>query len=157
MTNKILIATVCAIIGGVVFLAAGYLAGVGLERGQTGFRLEKLEKTINVLNSLSSSKIIASIVAFGEVTKISDRTVTLTYGTENLPIRIKEDAKVFSFILPAPNNKGEQVISDIPEQKNAEFKDIKLGDNLNVSIKILLEGQVEGLSVIIFPPFPGAR
>ncbi len=160
MNNKILIVSICIIIGGIVLLGFGYLAGISLEQEKTGPQLEKLEKfekMINVLNSLNSSKIIASIIAFGEVTKISDRTVTLTYGTENLPVRIKEDAKIYSFIMPAPNNKGEQVISGIPEQKNAEFKDIKVGDNLNVSLRILPEGELEGLSVIIFPPINQTR
>ncbi|MBU4274882.1 hypothetical protein KKE19_03665 [Patescibacteria group bacterium] len=157
MNNKILIVSICAIIGGVVLLGVGYLVGVGLEKDKTGPQLEKLEKAANILNSLSSLKIIASTIAFGEVTKISDRTITLTYGTENLPIRIKEDAKISSFILPAPNDKGEQIISDIPEQKTAEFGDIKVGDNLNISLRILPDGEIEGISVIIFSPFNTAR
>jgi len=157
MTNKILIIGISAIIGGIVFLGAGYLVGVGLERAETGPQIEKLNKAADILKVLSSLKVIPSVIAFGEVTKISNRTVTLTYGTENLAIRIKEDAKISSYNMPAPNDKGEQIISDIPGQKNAEFKDIKIGDKLNVSLKILPDGEIEGLSVIIFPSFNTVR
>jgi len=148
----IAIIVIIVLIGGAILLGAGYLAGVSLEKERTApdlEKLEKLEKINNVLNSFNSLKVIPSIVAFGEVTEISGRTVTLTYGAENLPIKIKENAKISSLTALVPDVEGGQVV---PEQKTVEFKDIKIGDNLNVSLRLLPEGELEGLSVIIFPP-----
>ena len=154
MNNKILIIGISAVIGGIVLLGAGYLAGISLEKEKTKSQLEKLERATSALNSLSSSKVIPSIVAFGEVTKISGRTITLTYGTENLPIRIKEDAKIYSFNTPTP---GQETPLTGPIQTESTFEAIKAGDNLNISVKVSPDGELEGLSVIIFLPFNNAR
>ena len=141
---NIFIKIICLIICGAVLLGIGTLAGVNFQEQKTTPRIAELEKMENMIKILSSSKVIPSIVAFGQVGEISGRTVTLTYGTESLAIPIREDAKIYSF-------SGTTNQKTPPEQKTAEFKDIKVGDKLNITLKILSNGEIEGLSVIIFP------
>lgn len=125
-------------------LGIGCLAGVNFQEQKTASRIAELEKMENMVKILASSKVIPSIVAYGQVASISDKVVTLAYGTESLAIPIREDAKIYSFVTSA-SQQGP------PEQKKAELKDIKIGDNLNVSLRILPDGGIEGVSVIIFP------
>lgn len=146
--NKI-INIVCLIVAGILLLAVGAFGGVLLERKVINPKFEKMDTIAEEINS----KLIISMVAFGKVAKISDRTITLTYGTENLAIRIKEDAEILSFNAPVLNDKGEQVSPGVPGQKNAEFKDIKIGDNLNIRLNILPDGELVGVSVMVFPGF----
>lgn len=149
MNNKILIVVVVIIFGAVIFSAGGYFAGVFLEKEKTGSQIEKLEKLTSVTSLLSSSKLIVSIIGYGKVTDISGRKITLTTGSESLQVSIREDAQMYSFVAPAF---VEGKISEISAQKVIKFEDIKVGDNLNVSTKMLADGQMEGLSVAIFSP-----
>lgn len=129
MANKILIIAILAVIGGAVFLGAGYLAGIGVKQEQP----KNFEKTVNAVKSLSSSKVVPSITAMGKVTKISGRNITLTNGEESIEIYIKDDAKIYS------------------SQKESNFGAITVGDNLNIRIKISPDGQIDGSSVVIMP------
>ena len=147
MDNKKTIILVFLIIAGVVFLGVGYLGGVAIEKQKVSPQLEQLveqlEKVAKTIKALSS-KTVTSIVVFGEVTKISGRTITVTYGTESIDIPIKENAQIFSL----ENLVGESVIP----QKKIEFEEIKEGNNLNVSINVLPTGELEGIAVVVFPP-----
>lgn len=141
---NILIKVICLIICGAVLLEIGCLAGVNFQEQKTASRIAELEKMENMVKILASSKVIPSIVAYGQVASISGKVVILAYGTESLAIPIREDAKIYSFVT-STNQQGP------PEQKKAELKDIKIGDSLNVSLRILPDGGIEGVSVIIFP------
>lgn len=143
MDNKKLIILISLIIAGVVLLGIGYLGGALVEKQKVSPQLEQLEKTAKTIKMLSS-KTVTSIVVFGEVTNISDRTITVTYGTESIDVPIKEDAVIFSF----ENLTGEGV----NPQKKIEFGEIKKDDNLNVSIRVLPTGELEGVALIVFPP-----
>jgi len=106
-----------------------------------------------------SSKLIQSIASYGKVSKIEGRNVTLTFEGESLTIKVREEALIFSFTQTlgrsltgeaAPLKKGDTVITT---RQKVELKDIKLGDDLGINIKLLPDGQLEGQFITIVPPF----
>ena len=142
MINKSLTITLL-IIGVIVILALGSLGGILFQTQKTAPQLEKSGKLIEVM----SSRIIPSVVAVGEITNISGRTITLKPHTNEekpltLSIEITKDAELSSFVFSIT---GEEI----------EFKDIKVGDNVNVSLKILSDSSFQGTSVIVFPSISG--
>lgn len=110
---------------------------------------EKDQKTESAIKALSS-KVVPSIVSYGEVANIEGRNITLNYGGDSLIVRVKDDAQIFSFAQTAPLKKGD--IAATTRQK-VEFEKIKKGDNLNIIIKLLPDGQLEGQMVTIMPSF----
>jgi len=133
MDNKKTIILVSLIMLGIVFLGVGYFAGVTLEKQKMVPELEKITKAAKILNAINS-KVIPSPIAFGEITKISGRIVTLNYAGESLDISVKDNAQIYSF------SQG---------QKQIDFSQIKVGDWLNITIEVLPDGQVQGLSVAV--------
>lgn len=148
MNSKNLIIVVSIIVGVAVLFGVGYLLGVLSERGKTGPQIESLEKITGITSSLSSSKLILSIIAYGKVTNISGRTITLAMGIETMQITIRQDAQIYSYTTPTA---VQGKVPEFPAQIPAEFKDIKIGNNLNINAKMLPDGQLEGLSAIILP------
>jgi len=125
----------------IVFLLIGLVLGMGFISKQGN--LVKKE----IVNSLSS-KVITSVVAYGRVEKIEGRNITLSNLGNNLLITIIDSAPIYAFdthSVTETKNKASQ------NQKVVAFDDIKAGNNLNVSLKILEDGRVQGLSVIILP------
>ena len=143
MSKQILITIICAVLGAIILLglgySAGYLAALTLEKGKTGSQIEQLEKAADTLKILGSSKIISSFTAIGEVTKINERDITLESSGDILTIHIRDDAKIYS------------AMSD--KRQQTDFKDIKKGDTLNISLKLLSNGQIEGQEITIIPVF----
>ncbi len=142
---------ILSIIGGIVILAVGCLGGILFQKQKTASQLEKSGK----LTELTSSKIIPSIVAVGKVTNISGRTITLRAHTSEeepltISIEIANDAKLSSFVFPTAKE-GEESVLGAPTREEIEFKDIEVGSDVNVSLKILPDGSFKGISVIVFP------
>ena len=135
---------VSILVGLVIFLGVGYILGVYSQQKINGQKIESLEKTKNIF---SYSKLINSIIAFGKISNISGRTITLTSETDTLEITMRANAQVYSFT--APTSTGGQ-LTGIPSQNIAAFEDIKVGDNLNVNMRMLPDGTFEGASAIIF-------
>lgn len=98
----------------------------------------KLNIARNVIKSLSS-KVVPSIVAFGKVSKIDGRNITLDYNGDSITISIINDAQIYG--------------SSGQDGQTAEsFENIKMGDNLSVNLKVLPDGQLQGQSIIILNP-----
>jgi hypothetical protein len=133
--NKISL-TVLFIIGGLVFLVAGAGLGILYQTQQTAPQLEKINTAVKFL----SSKTVPSIVAYGQVANIDGRNLTLAFNGDNITIAINEDATVNSFVK---NEAGTMA------QKKSDFSQIKKGDTLNITIKVLPDGQIQGVSVIV--------
>jgi len=153
MPKQILITIICAVLGAIVLLGLGYSAGyfavLTSEKGKTELQIEQLEKAADALKTLSSSKVISCFAVLGEVTKIDGRDITLKSTGDSLTIHIKEDAKVYS---SAKNGSfGTGATSSVQQQ--VEFKDIKKGDFLNIGVKLLPDGQLEGQVINILPVF----
>ena len=139
MKNKDLI-PILLIIGMIIVLAVGFVAGILIQKQTTVPQLEKALKLID----LAESDIIQSITAGGEVTKISDRTITLTIGEESLAVPIAEDAEIISFIPPP-------IEGEPAQRKEINLTDIEVGSFLTVNLKILPDGGFEGTTVFVFP------
>lgn len=137
---------ILVIVAAIIFAAGGGLGYIlqknpGSSSGADGGALATLGTTLK-------SKAINSISAFGNVTNISGRTVTLTYNKETIQIKMRDDAKFYTFV----QTKDPKTNKTISKQQAAKFTDIKIGDNLNVSVKITADNKLEGSSAIIFAP-----
>jgi len=82
-------------------------------------------------------------VAYGQVSKVEGRAVTLTYGGNTLAINVKQDAPVYSFAQAAG--------AAAPTQQKVDFSAVKVGDSVNIVLKMLASGDLEGQQVIILP------
>ena len=151
MNNKVLIIPVVIIIGLGIFFGGGYLLGVSQENKRLEPQIESLGKLADVSAALTSSKLITTIIAFGKVTSVSGRIVTLAARNESLQVSIKQDAKISSLVSPTATDGS---VSGFPQEMAVEFKDIKVGDSLNINMKMLPDGQLEGSLVVIFPVAP---
>jgi len=96
-------------------------------------------EAVNIL----SSKIITSVTAYGRITKIDGTNVTLNSLGEDLIILIPDSARVYSFLTAD----GKQAST----QQIVKFEDLKIGNSINVSLKLLPSGKFEAASVIILP------
>lgn len=140
--NKIL--TIIVVLAIAIFV-------VGSVVGWTAKTFYKAESLEDVVKNASAEQIkvadmmklnaVSSIRIFGKVTSILGRTVTMAYNKETMQIAINNDAVVFSIDYNQPK----------PTQKKSEFKNIKVGDSLNVGLKVTDKYQIQGTSVIIYP------
>ena len=135
--NKIGIITL--IIVGVVLFVAGGVVGIFYQIQKDAPQALKAETT----NSLASA-VIPSIVAYGNVTRIEGRNITLSNSGDSLAVDVKDGAQVISFTNGAGSATG-------PVQQVASFNDVKVGSTINISVKVLPDGQLRGETIIILP------
>jgi hypothetical protein len=96
----------------------------------------------NVANliGLLSLKTVPSITAFGQVSKIEGKNVTLFFNGDSMTIPVISSARINS-VDSSKNN----------AQQEAKFENIKVGDALSVGLKVLPDGSLQGTSVFIMP------
>ncbi|MCX6721059.1 MAG: hypothetical protein NT026_00425 [Candidatus Staskawiczbacteria bacterium] len=89
-----------------------------------------------------SSKVVPSITAYGKVTSINGNKITLSSGGDSIIMNVIENVPVFSSMqqIGLPNAQN---------QPKLGFKDIKKGDILNITLKVLPDGQFLGQEVVI--------
>ncbi len=121
----------------VVFILGG---GVGMLFSSQGGANQITPAQEGVLKILAS-KVIPSIVAYGEVTNISGKNVTVSYAGDSATVTVADNAQVYSFL--------QQAGSAAPNQQKTDFAAIKKGDTLNIALKLLADGTLQGQSVII--------
>ena len=139
MNNKI---NSTVLISGLVCLVLGVGIGLLYKTLQTSHQQlspQQIEKTTATIKDLSS-KIILSSVAYGQVSKIEGRDITLSYNGDSIKINITENIPIYSF---TNDSAGKSV------QKKVDLKVIKIGDTLNITIKVLPDGQIQSQSVLI--------
>lgn len=141
MKKETLIAIV--IIGGLILLGIGY--SVGLSSGQKAVKEVKAP-----LAELLASKVIGSLttIATGEVTEISDRSLTLSAEGDTLTILIRENAPIYRLVPP------EEKTPKIPQpvvREEMNFEEIKVGDRVNIFCQLKADASLEGIEVIILP------
>ena len=124
--------------GGVVGILYQAQGGIGQLAGQD------MSGTVRQL----SSKVVPSIAAYGIVTNISGRTVTLTAQSDSMVITVRKDAQIYSFVPSASDTAQKNTSSS----RKITLADVKPGDNASINIKVLPMGQIEATSVIILPP-----
>jgi len=141
--KKTILITIGIIILVLIIGSIGYQ--IGLKGGLGLFFGGKSGRASTEILALVKSKVVQSqwASARGQVTKIEDRTLTLTANGDKLAIPIKEEAELVGLV------KGE---GGAPVPKEIEFKDIKVGDEVMVQIEITAEGQFAGGNVTVLPP-----
>ncbi len=127
-----------SIIAGILIFALGIGLGI-IYQAQNKAQIKKNE----AVKSLSS-KTISSLTAYGKVSKIEGKNITLSSLGDNLAVPMADSAKVYSFNDNSGNNSA--------PQKAVSFEDIKVGDSVNITMKLLQDGQMQGLMVVILPP-----
>ena len=127
------ILTLLIVIGVVIFFVG---AGLGILY-QSG-KDQKISAEIKTL----SSDIVTTVTAYGKVTAINGRDLTISYNNQTLTINIPQNVDVTAFV---PINGS---IQGSPVAKT--FSDIKKGDNLNIALKIGANGELTAQTVIIF-------
>ena len=127
---------VLIIISGLVFLVLGGGMGFLYKTLQVS---PQIEKTTAIIKDLSS-KTVLSTVAYGQVSKIEGKDITLSYDSDNIKISMAENSPVYSFVNDSTGK---------PVQKKVDFKQIKIGDTLNITIKLLPDGQIQSQSALI--------
>lgn len=132
------------IIAGIIIFIFG--AGVGVSYQLQGGFSAKKETAFKTL----SSKVVQSVVSYGEITKISDRNLNLSFAGDTITVYIKESAPIVSFV-------GQAAGANQQAQKNIEFKDIKVGDYANIVLKVMPDAGLEAQTVMIVPPYGGLQ
>lgn len=121
-----------------VLFLLGISLGITIQANNRG-AVKKAEAVNNL-----SSKVITSITAYGKITKIDGKKITLSNLGEDLSILMQDKAKIYSFNVSEKSNVA-------PTQKEVGFGDVKVGDSVNVVMKLLSDGQMQGSSLIILP------
>jgi len=131
-------------VSGLVIFILGGIAGIIYQNqkaaGTTGLAGTQTNTPAKLVDNLKS-KVISSIVLFGKVEKISGRTLNISNNGDAINVAISNDAR-FSLVDSSPKAAG---------PKTAGFENIKVGDTVNMSAKILDSNSFLGLSVVIYP------
>ena len=131
------------VIGGLIFLALGFYAGLSYAQKQI-----KETGTESALADLLTSKIIGQLTttASGDITEISGRSLTLSSEEETLTVLIVEDASIYRLSLP------EEATTPQPAtREEIDFSEIKVGDRANVSCVLKADSTLEGVEVTLAP------
>lgn len=132
------------IVGGLLVLIIGAALGFFYQIFMGAVPQKEVPKVEAI--KMLSSKVIPSITAFGNVSKIEGKNVTLTFGGDTMIIKIRDNAQIF---LPASSSKDSKGNTVTLPQQSARFADIKTGDNISINLKLLPDGQIEGQMVIL--------
>ena len=134
------------IIGAVFIFVLGGGLGVLYQTQKDAPQIKKSQAAELALKGLTL-KVVQPITAYGQVSKVEGRNVTLTSGGESLTIRIKENASIFSSVQTDSLAKGAKDTIT----KKIGLKDVRIGDNLIITMKLFPDGQLEGQTVAIIP------
>jgi len=137
--NKIIL-----IVLSVALLILAFGGGYVFKTIQASPQIKKAETVVKDL----SSKTVLSAVVYGQVSKIEGRDITLSYNGDSIKINITDTTPIYSF---ANDFTGKSV------QKKVDFKDIKIGNTLNITIKILPDGQMQSQSVLVLLSIPSSK
>lgn len=122
--------TIVVIVLAIIILAL--LGGLGFFYMQT--------VKANAMVKILSSKLVSTVVLFGEVQNVSsDRTVTLNYNGNKIAVKVEPSAKILAMVNGA--------------QKEVTLQDIKVGNFVNIPLDIKQDYAIEGSQVLILPNF----
>jgi hypothetical protein len=83
----------------------------------------------------------------GQVLKVDGKNITMSYQSDSRLVPTSSDVRVYALVV-APKTLFNKTGF---ENKPVEFKDIKVGDNLEMNARVLQSGQIEGYNIIILP------
>ena len=130
--------TAILIISGLAIFILGGIAGALYQN-----QISALNSSAAALPEGLKSKAVSSIIFFGKVEKVFGRMLKISSGSDSgqVSVLVSEDAKISMMDFS-----GKALA-----QKPAGFKDIKIGDSVNVTAKIMDNYAISGVSLVIFP------
>ena len=143
--------TVLLVIGGLVILAIGVGVGIFYQSERPEIKQAiKMGPTVKML----TSKAVQAIPVYGQIEKINGTNITISYAGDQITVGVKEGVQVFSSVAQKDPKTG-NLITGAPQP--VKFSDLKVGDGVSITLKILENGQVEGDSVFIFASMPTVK
>jgi len=122
----------------VIFLVVGVIIGFFIQPAKLSPDLNKFKSSLSVL----SSPVVVQILAFGEVTGISGKTITITANNRKQNITIGDKTMVQTYVKEKTQDVVPRVI---------KLSDIKIGQSANISLKLLSSGDLQVTSVTVVP------
>ncbi len=142
---------VVSLILGVGLFVVGGALGI-LSQGHT------ISVPSNAMSQPSSSSLVAALnsrvipflTAYGQVTKIDGSNITLASKGDSLTVSIDPSANLYAYIPPtASQTDGKKNTTSANQKISLSY--IRLGDTLNINLKVLPNGQLSGSSVLVVP------
>lgn len=146
MENKIAISLIVGVV--VIFLigtGAWYMLQVQPSGSacQPAVKCPEVKSLNNDAIKVLSSNFMLPITASGKVTKIDGKNITLGMGNESVVVKIGSSAKIYPFVASSKDTKSGTLIVE------GKFEDIKVGNNIKITVKVLSTGSLEGQIVNI--------
>jgi len=137
----------------IIVLLAVFILGAGFGifyQAQQALKGNENQITPQIIQQLHS-KVIRAVSASGKVTNTNTllKTITLTNAGENLTVKVGNGVQIFSY-TPASAAKNGTTIPAV--QKRVAFSDIKAGDDVTLSLKVLSDNSFECTSIFIIAP-----
>jgi hypothetical protein len=133
--------TIWLVLLAVVMLVVG--AGIGMLYQKGTASPVSTQPAPQALIQKLNSKVIPSIVAYGQVKGISGKVITLTYGGDDVTVTMNDNAQ-YSALVPATKTTS-------ANSRKASLLEIKTGSKINITLKVTPEGKFVGASSFIFP------
>jgi hypothetical protein len=130
---------ICAVALFLIGGALGVFYQSKMQSGRQSLQPECTATAVSAIKSLSSD-LALSVLAYGKITNINNRIITLSYNGVLLPVNVGQGAVVYSFVTGPGGKKTQSQIN---------FGDIKIGDNANVTMKFLPDGTLQAQAVMI--------
>ena len=140
-SNKIK-AIIFLIILAVIIFAAGVWLGMIYQSKNDTAKIASAQKAQSAVKSLSSD-LVSSMLVYGKVQLVGDNSVTITYLGKNLVIPVTSRTQIMGF--KKPTGKFNPAAPELDA-----LSDIKIGDMVNVNLKLASDGSFSALYIVSF-------
>lgn len=134
MTQKNL-SIILAIIALVIGIGIGIIYQMNAQSGKIG------SKVAEILNS----NLILPPFAQGTVDSINGKEIVLAQGTDKITVKVANGAEIYSVAQGTANK-------PVPTRTQINFDQLKKGDNLEIGLKPMANGELQGFIVFLHPP-----
>ena len=135
MEKKQIITISLLIVCGLALFIVGDIVGMSYQNKKIDSATANLSNVFKIL----SSEVVPSIVSYGEVVKIDNRNITLSFNGDEITVEVIDGASIYGL--------GSDVGAG---QYKMNFNQIKMGDYLNIVLNVDSNGNFTGDSVIDF-------
>jgi len=131
----------------VIFLA-GLLTGISVmllyKDASLGFNQQTSEENLKNTETvkLLSSKVVSSIMAYGEVQSIDEKNITLSFSGENIVIKLADDVQILTLSTGGDKKSNYQPYL---------LSQIKKNYNVTVDLNLLTNGTLQGQVITVLP------
>jgi hypothetical protein len=131
----------------VIFLA-GLLTGISVmllyKDASLGFNQQTSEENLKntEIVKLLNSKVVSSIMAYGEVQSIDEKNITLSFSGENIVIKLADDVQILALSTGGDKKSNYQPYL---------LSQIKKNFNVTVDLKLSANGTLQGQVITVLP------